>query len=206
MIGIYKIINIINNKIYIGSSVNLFKRKNSHFGKLNKGNHPNIHLQNSFNKYTKNNFVFEIVEELNNVEDLLKREQYYIDLLKPEYNKRLIVNSNLGIKFSEEAKRNMSIAMTGNKNNFYGRNHSEESKNKMKLDKLGKKSRKTIFPGKSISKYTLEGDFIENYKTLKEAAYNNNFNYKWFIEVIKKNNNYKGFLWIIENKQNGTKI
>ena len=51
--GIYKITNIINNKFYIGSAVDLKEREYEHFRRLFKNNHCNILLQNSFNKYKK---------------------------------------------------------------------------------------------------------------------------------------------------------
>lgn len=77
--GIYKIINISNNKYYIGSSKDIETRLSSHFRSLKKGRHVNNHLQSSFNKYGENNFITEIVEECN-IKDLLLREQYYLDI------------------------------------------------------------------------------------------------------------------------------
>jgi group I intron endonuclease len=51
--GIYKIVNIINGDIYVGSSVNLEKRKREHFTSLTKNkNHPKL-LQRAYNKYGK---------------------------------------------------------------------------------------------------------------------------------------------------------
>lgn len=83
--GIYKIVNVINNKFYIGSSKNLNKRFKIHLSELKNNRHNNFYLQKSFNKYGENNFKFEIIENCSK-EILLKREQYYIDTLKPEYN------------------------------------------------------------------------------------------------------------------------
>lgn len=80
--GIYKIVNTINNKFYIGSSKNLHKRKLRHFNSLRKDKHHNIYLQRSFNKYGEV-FIFEVIEEC---EKLFERETFYIDLLKPDYN------------------------------------------------------------------------------------------------------------------------
>ena len=51
--GIYKITNIINNKIYIGSSSNISLRWNQHIEKLIYNLHENYKLQNDFNKYER---------------------------------------------------------------------------------------------------------------------------------------------------------
>lgn len=76
--GIYKITNIINNKIYIGSSNNIYKRKREHFSSLKNGTHCNIHLQRAYNIHGKSNFKFEVVEVCEE-KDLLKIEQIYLD-------------------------------------------------------------------------------------------------------------------------------
>ncbi len=59
--GIYCIINIYNNKIYIGQSSNILKRKKEHFRTLKNGYHKNTHLQRAYNKYGKNNFIFKVL-------------------------------------------------------------------------------------------------------------------------------------------------
>jgi group I intron endonuclease len=56
--------------------------------------------------------------------DLIKREQYYINLLKPKYNIMKIAGSRLGSGHTEETRAKMSILRTGKK-------HSEETKAKM---------------------------------------------------------------------------
>lgn len=101
MIGIYKIINKLNGDCYIGSSIRLKDRKNRHFKDLENGTHHSIILQRSVEKHNIENFEFEIIENCSK-EELLNREQYWIDLLKPEYNICKIAGSPLGIKQSEE--------------------------------------------------------------------------------------------------------
>ena len=60
--GIYKIVNLENNKVYIGSAKNLNERCDRHFSDLNKNTHRNKHLQRAFNLYGKSVFEFVVLE------------------------------------------------------------------------------------------------------------------------------------------------
>jgi group I intron endonuclease len=81
--GVYKIVNIINKKFYIGSTKDFNHRwKNEHKVLLNKNKHINRYLQYAWNKYTEKNFKFEIIEECS-PDQCLIREQYYLDTLTP---------------------------------------------------------------------------------------------------------------------------
>lgn len=103
---IYRIRNRINNHSYIGSTFQLKTRRNRHFYELKKESHHSIHLQNAYNKYGQENFIFEIMEELldTTVEDTLLREQYYFDTLNPEYNICKTAGSCIGVKRSNQTK------------------------------------------------------------------------------------------------------
>ena len=79
--GIYKIVNIKNNKIYIGSSINLDNREYKHFWMLGKNIHDNNYLQHSYNKYGKDTFCFDIVEFCL-PEQLIVKENFYINKYK----------------------------------------------------------------------------------------------------------------------------
>lgn len=77
--GIYKIINTANSKYYIGSTQESFiKRWKHHVGSLRRGSHKNTHLQNAWNKYGEDNFIFTILETCE-VENCLEREQIYLN-------------------------------------------------------------------------------------------------------------------------------
>ena len=67
---IYKIINVINGKIYIGQSKNL-SRRFRYYNKLNT----NEYLKNAFLKYGLENFVVDIIEKCD-IKLLTNREQY----------------------------------------------------------------------------------------------------------------------------------
>jgi len=91
--GIYCITNIVNNKIYIGSSKNIYHRLKRHYSELKKSTHANKYLQNSYLKHGSSNFNVSILEEVS-YENLQKVEQNYINILKPDYNITLEVIRN----------------------------------------------------------------------------------------------------------------
>jgi len=112
--GIYKIVNKINNKIYIGSATDLKRRWREHKYKLKKGTHSNKHLLSAWNKYGEDNFFFETIEEFEhlNKDLLLEKESYYIDLFDSKintngYNIREDCRSQIGYKHTEETKEKM---------------------------------------------------------------------------------------------------
>ncbi len=89
--GIYFIKNKLNKKIYIGQSVNIYKRLILHRFHLNNNIHDNSHLQRSFNKYGINNFKCDVIEYCNN---LTEKEIFYINNQSNElYNIREVKDS-----------------------------------------------------------------------------------------------------------------
>lgn len=82
-IGIYKITNLKNNKIYVGSTrKSFYSRYKSHYEKLRTNNHKAYHyLQASWNKYGGENFEFSIIE-ICNYEECVQREKYWINFLE----------------------------------------------------------------------------------------------------------------------------
>jgi group I intron endonuclease len=92
--GIYKIVNKENGKIYIGSTRRLAERKTEHFSKFKK-NKGNSIIRNAILKYGIDNFEFVVIEvfhfwvdaKISYIDEMLtSREQYFVDLLLPEYN------------------------------------------------------------------------------------------------------------------------
>jgi group I intron endonuclease len=76
--GIYRILNIVSGKAYIGSAANVKARLNWHKCYLRKGKHPNIKLQRTWAKHGEDAFLFELIEEVE-VPSLNIREQHYMD-------------------------------------------------------------------------------------------------------------------------------
>ena len=133
--GIYCIKNQINGKMYIGSAVTLKNRRHTHMAMLRKGKHHSRKLQNSWNKYGKSVFIFEILERVVDKELLVIREQHWINFLnsvKRGYNICPVAGNSLGVKRTKETRRKVSLALTG-------RPCSAETKAKMSVSALGRK-------------------------------------------------------------------
>lgn len=81
--GIYIIRSLIDDRVYIGSATNFYKRFSRHLSALRNNHHHNIKLQNFFNKYGENTLSFELISIVENRKDLFPMEQYYLDLLHP---------------------------------------------------------------------------------------------------------------------------
>jgi group I intron endonuclease len=108
--GIYKISSLKSpDKFYIGSSVDIKNRWNLHKRRLEKNVHHSPILQSYTNKYGIDSLTFEIIE-LCNRDNILIREQYYIDTLNPYLNVCRIAGNHLGRKCSEESIMRMRIA------------------------------------------------------------------------------------------------
>jgi group I intron endonuclease len=102
--GVYKIVNTINGNCYIGSAVNIRNRWIEHKGDLRHCQHHSPHLQNAWNKYGESCFTFSILEYCDK-SLLIQCEQFYIDLLHPEYNISLYARSPmLGRKHNQKSK------------------------------------------------------------------------------------------------------
>ena len=98
--GIYRWVNNINGKSYVGSGVNLAKRLGSYYNKIELSRNPRP-IQDALLKYGHSNFTLEILEYCLETE-LIEREQFYLDLLVPDYNILKYAYSLLGFKHSEE--------------------------------------------------------------------------------------------------------
>lgn len=85
MSALYKIINKINNKFYLGSTKKISIRWAEHRRHLRYNKHTNSRLQAAWNKYGEENFVFVVIKELNDIDplELLREEQILLDELKP---------------------------------------------------------------------------------------------------------------------------
>ena len=113
--GIYKIINLITGKFYIGSSVDFKMRWRVHINQLKNQQHSNVHLLYSWNKYGVAVWRFCILEFIPVKEDLISAEQKWIDEQHPQLNICRIAGSHLGVKRPEWVGRKISAALKGRK-------------------------------------------------------------------------------------------
>ena len=83
--GVYQIINKITGDFYIGSSIDLEKRKYQHFSKYTWKRVPNSRLYKDMKQYGKDNFLFKPIW-LCDPTELKKYEQIAIEKYNPQYN------------------------------------------------------------------------------------------------------------------------
>ena len=106
--GVYKITNLINNKIYIGCSKNISSRYRSHICNLKQGKSECRILQKAVIKYGFINFSFEVIEVCDNY---YEREIILLQELKPEYN--IVIETEIRREISKESRKLMSIKRKG---------------------------------------------------------------------------------------------
>lgn len=142
-VGIYRWVNKVNNKTYVGSSVNLTLRFYKYYSIKHLLKHKTT-IHQALLKYGYSNFSLEVLEYTGDRDILVSREQYYIDKLKPRYNILETAGSTLGFKHSqetldyfknnrkvsEETRKNLSLAATG-------RVLSDAEKKKISASRIG---------------------------------------------------------------------
>jgi group I intron endonuclease len=141
--GIYKIINVVNNKFYVGSAVDLKRRKTRHFSELRNGKHNNRHLQAAWLKYGEQAFVFVVVEALSDDADLLAAENVW---LKEHVGKDYCYNIGVDATAPMLGVRGEDSPTWGRKRtpeelaaqNWIGKAHTPESKELIRQRLLGK--------------------------------------------------------------------
>lgn len=167
MIGIYSITCLVNNKIYIGSSINIPDRLMDHKTKLNKNKHKNSHLQRSFNKHGIGNFKFNIVEECSR-ETILERENYYMILYG-----------------SLSSKKGFNQVVAQRQDNLYS---NKEYINKLSMVKKGKMPSNLDYLRALARKPILEfenGNFVREYGSTVEAGKILGINHKLINNILR---------------------
>lgn len=195
--GVYCIKNLKTGKVYIGSSQCLSKRKNEHFNGLRNNKHHCYHLQKSYNQYGEKYFLFCIIEYIQDIKQLLRREQYWLLHYNVGnhdrcYNTCLFSSATTrGLKFSEEVRVKHSKARKGKKfteshkkhlsESNRGKKRTEEQKQRMregnrkrgftKAQKLALKKRNDTYKGANNpnAKKVICLDTKQIFNTIQEA-------------------------------------
>jgi group I intron endonuclease len=141
--GIYKIINVINNKFYVGSAVDLKRRKARHFSELRNGRHNNRHLQAAWGKYGEQAFVFVVIEELPADADLLAAENVWLhEHVGKDYCYNIGVDAiSPTLGWSGEKSPTWGRKRTPEElaaQNWTGRKHRDDSKEQIRQFLIGK--------------------------------------------------------------------
>jgi group I intron endonuclease len=120
--GIYSIETYTNNKVYVGSAVNMYKRVFfNHLRELRKNIHGNKHLQNHFNKYGEDDLLFYVIEFVPKKRNepilefknrLLKREDYWIHKFPNKFNMNPNASSNLGMRGCKHKTHKIPVQQT----------------------------------------------------------------------------------------------
>lgn len=178
--GIYCIKNIVNNKMYIGKSKNIYSRMYQHLSDLNLGKRKskNSHLLNAWEKYGKDNFECFVIELLELNDDLVKNKelywiQYYDTInrkkgynLRMDSDTKMIVHKETSKKISERLKKEWSEGIRSNHSKKLSLNWKKTpNRNIIQSQIMTKNLTKYIY-----YIYDLNNNFIEKcyYKRLKE--------------------------------------
>lgn len=208
--GIYMILNIVNNKCYVGQTKNFHSRKLRHFSNLRNNKHCSSHLQSSYNKYGENNFVFIVLERIENLVILTERELYWIELknsLNEDSGYNLgnpKINSNLEIRESTKEKLRLQAY-----NQFYKNNPDmtlEDFMNGKRAKDLriltGKQNKKVIY---AFNKLTGEKEL--EFESITAACKYFGFKSDSLSSIIDKDNRTcKGYFLVKEENYDKNKI
>jgi group I intron endonuclease len=116
VIGIYAIINVVSQKIYVGSSIDVINRLEYHQAKFRRGLHWNPHMQSAWDKYGEEKFEFYLIRKCGE-DKLIQLEQLWISKLnafgRGGYNMAPVAGSTRGMKLSLETRAKISAGQIG---------------------------------------------------------------------------------------------
>jgi len=160
------IINLVNHKVYIGSSARCLKDRGFYHQKLlRKNKHHSIYLQRAFNKYGEDNFEFFILDCVE-PEFCVSTEQWWINMMQSAdkrygYNMCPKAGSSLGRKLERPQKP--KAPMSDYTRKLLSDSQKGVPKSKEHAAKVGRKQ------WMAISQYDLEGNFIRHWDSVTEA-------------------------------------
>lgn len=172
--GVYRWTNKISGKSYVGSSVNLSKRLNNYYNyKTLADPKNNMLIYKALLKYGYSKFMLEILEYCEK-SCLIEREQYYLDLLKPEYNILQKARSTLWFKHSEETKSKMRVKSPENliiiRNHIKKLNSTSFSPEVRKRISAGMANFNILTKGRKIVFTNIETQEVLTFISMRDAA------------------------------------
>lgn len=170
---VYMIQNIINNKIYVGSTINYDKRQKAHIRSLRGGYHDNRLLQQDFDLYGEDSFKIKQLCETNTEAERFDIEASLISTLRTyENGYNLSVDGRGKYIITDKTRLKMSENSTGNKNPFYGKTHTTETRKILSDNAKKRVGNKNPFYGK---KHTEESKdkAKSSYNKLKSSGWVN---------------------------------
>lgn len=193
--SIYKITNLMNNKMYVGftSQNPPAKRIYSHCSLANTA------ISKAIQKYGKENFKFEVILQGMDRNDVLSMETYFIETmntLSPNgYN---LTTGGENYQFSEEIKNKMSVDRIGKNNPRYGTKHKESTKLKMSESSMAERNGMFQIFGKDNHRsqfylILLPNNKIENVHGLSHFCKSNGINRSSLYSAFSRNKPYKNF-------------
>jgi group I intron endonuclease len=184
MSAIYRILNVATDQFYIGSSVNVRRRRWEHWDSLKKGKHHCDALQAAWAEYGEDAFEFEVIEEVTDDAELLRVEETYLMKFAGStecYNTAVSAHQSpaalprVRAKISEGLRRKYEDPTYVPR---LGKRHTEETKSK-----ISAKVQAAVAEGRS-------GKFIPSEETRKRMS-----------QALKGNQNAKGHIRTEEHRR-----
>lgn len=169
----YKITNIENGSFYIGITTDYLKREKQHFSNLEYQIHPNYKMQKDYNFYGKDAFKFEIIDEYDgDAEEAYDKEYEIIQKTHATSSYNILEGGKLNPVYSPQV-----------------------------IEKI-KKSQQEKYD--NILQYTFDGkqfNLIAKYGSIRDAAKNNNYDFRAIQKCIKNAQSHHNYYWIQEHNK-----
>lgn len=201
MIGIYKIENKINNKVYIGQSTNIQKRWKEHLNNYETHRY-DYAIYKAMEKYGIENFSFEVLEECS-IEQISEKEQYWIkhfNSYNNGYNMTLGGDGVSSIDYQEirnlweKEYSEKEICEKLNKNSSV----ISQILKKLDIDSQEIKERSKKHLQKEVEQYSLDGQYINTFSCAEEVELKLKINARNIQNVCNVKSQYKsagGYIW-----------
>lgn len=203
---IYKISNNIDDRVYIGSTINLNKRWNEHRKDLSNNRHQNIHLQRFANKYGLDSLKFDILELVDD-NIILVREQYHIDNTKHLFNISTCATAPMkGKTHTIESLAKIAQRSAGVNNPMYGKKRPQWLIDKLVTFSLGRKksieekAKRTINSPNRIELIIENSNIQYNCFSISHAAAIIGVKSQSISKAIKNNRNSMGWTVLKSNE------